>query len=134
MSLLDNIPTDLSSLIEHYKHPINCHKCKKKTLTIKMCNCSPNTKCCDDCLSRCNSCDYFVSEDNKFLMDIRTILVMKDPYCVKIKIDTNYYHYPNNYYSLHSKCEYCEGLFCFKCSAKSTKICPTCISNDKYHN
>lgn len=134
MSLLDNIPDELSLLIKHYNHSIICHKCKRKTLIVRMCSCSPKTKLCEDCILKCNSCNYYISENNKFLFDIKTMTVAQNSSSIKIKIDPCFFIFPMNYYSLHSKCEYCEGLFCYYCSTKSVKICSLCILNNKYYN
>src|SRR6266567_3108040 len=125
MSLLDNIPKELSLLIEQYKHPINCFICKKKTFTIRICYCSPKTKCCNDCLLKCNNCDCYVSKNNIIAWDSSLMTFEKNSNISRIKIDMKCFIFSDNYYSSHYKCDYCEELFCFKCSIRSIKVCPS---------
>ena len=150
MSLVDNIPEELLLLIEYYGHPTDCFKCKRETLTVRMCSCSPKTKYCEDCLLKCNSCDYYVGKDNIVMWDMQLIRTEGNKYAINVKngkysdfpnkysikmnIDTKFSDFPNNYYSLYCKCEYCEGLFCHYCSIQSVNVCPCCISEYKYHN
>src|SRR5437868_14667130 len=123
MSLLEHIPRELSLLIKQYKHPTDCFICKKKTFSVRIYYCSSKTKCCDDCLLKCTSCDIYVSKHNIIAWDAKMFQIRKISYDIKEKIDKKCFNFPNSYYSSHFKCEYCKGLFCHYCSVGSTKIC-----------
>lgn len=97
MALLDNLPKELSLIIDLYSHPIECFYCEKISFEIKSFAFNPTYKRCYSCLDKCD-CGRHCTSLFSFYTDE----------------EENTRYDPNKYFS-GTRCYYCDKIICIFC-------------------
>jgi len=101
MALLENLPKELSLIINFYQNPLKCYGCQKISFE-GMNHIDSEEKSCLTCLTRCNDCNVFILND--------WWITGKN----NIKMD-NY----DGYYFNGINCDSCYNEICFQCASET---------------
>ena len=111
-TLLNNLPSELINIIETYKIPLKCDRCKKISFEILFCIRNDNHKICHNCAFKCSLCDAFISDTNRIneysgCNDSHGCFVGSSK---SIKMSNR-----EEYYCPGIECHLCKQMICYKC-------------------
>jgi len=120
VSLIDQLPLELSNIIDSYKIPMKCDHCKKYSFEILFCIRNDNHTICRDCVFKCSLCDAFVCDTNKIdeysgCNDGHGCFVGSSKSIKMGNIE--------QYYCPGIECFLCKQMICYKCFLIADDFC-----------
>ena len=131
-SLLNNIPIELSAIINWYAIPIKCGNCKKHSFNGKRCAINSDHVLCSDCVIECNICGIFVNNSRSYSRSMipaehhkKIMQTCQNCKYIALYRDREFAaNDPTKYYTIGSSCGICYRIICYHC----THIASDCSS------